>query len=363
MALTSTLPSTNYPLPVAPELILGVDTHKDIHVAALITNTGILLGHEVFAADSVGYRQLTAWVRSHGPVNHAGVECTGSYGAGLTRHLRDEGITVTEVNQPDKAARRRHGKSDPVDAEAAARAVLSGRATAIPKSADGPAEDLRAYKIAKDSAVKARTQTINQLKAVLVTAPSELRERLSPLSNPRLIAACADLNVSPSSGAIAYTLRLPARRIQNLTAEVRDLTRRMTITLHSHAPKLLEIQGVGPDSAAALLVAAGDNPERFSSEASFAALCGVSPVERSSGKTHRRRLNRGGDRQANAALYRITQSRLRWDPRTQAYLERRTRDGKSRREIIRCLKRYIAREIYRHLQSTIAINAASETAA
>jgi transposase len=362
VAVTSTSHTTVVPLLLQPELILGVDTHKDIHVAALITTTGILLGHEAFPASSSGYRLLSVWARSHGLVRKAGVECTGSYGAGLTRHLREEHITVTEVNQPDKAARRRHGKSDPVDAEAAARAVLSGRATAVPKSGDGPAEDLRAYKLAKDSAVKARTQAINQLKAVLVTAPADLREQLSPLSNPKLIKVCAELELAGSHEAVAYALRLLARRIQHLTDEVRELTRRITATVQRHAPALLKIPGVGPDSAAVLLVTAGDNPERLASEASFAALCGVSPVERSSGKTQRRRLNRGGDRQANAALYRITQSRLRWDPRTQIYLERRTREGKSRREIIRCLKRYIAREIYNQIQRATANTPLSEAA-
>lgn len=349
MAVTSA-DTTVVSLPVQPEAILGVDTHKDTHVAALITSTGVLLEHETFPATSAGYALLTTWARSHGLVRKAGVECTGSYGAGLTRHLRQEQITVVEVNQPDRAARRRHGKSDPVDAEAAARAVLSGRATAVPKSADGPIEDLRAYKIAKDSAIKARTQAINQLKAVLVTAPDDLREQLSALSNPRLIHTCADLDPASRHRAVTYTLRLLARRIQHLTEEVRELTRRITATIQLHTPALLEVAGVGPDSAAVLLITAGDNPERLANEASFAALCGVSPVERSSGKTQRRRLNRGGDRQANAALYRIAQSRLRWDSRTRDYLERRTQEGKSRREIIRCLKRYIAREIYNHLR-------------
>ncbi|MEV0742648.1 transposase [Streptomyces sp. NPDC050549] len=232
MATTTSAPqSAVTALPIQPELIWGVDTHKDIHVAALITSTGGLPGHEAFPANSDGYRLLIEWARSHGPVNRAGVECTGSYGAGLTRQLRAEQITVVEVNQPDKAARRRYGKSDPVDAEAAARAVLSGRATAVPKTGDGPVEDLRAYKLAKDSAIKARTQAINQLKAVLVTAPADLREQLSPLRNPRLIPACASLEPSAASEAVTSTLRLLASRVQHLTDEDRDLTHR-----HLHHP-------------------------------------------------------------------------------------------------------------------------------
>jgi transposase len=196
---------------------------------------------------------------------------------------------------------------------------------------------------------KARTQTINQLKAVLVAADPVLREGLSGLSNPVLVQRCAQLDVNiPSNvtSAAAYTLRLLARRILQLTNEIRDLEQRITDAITTHTPTLLEQRGIGPDSAAALLITAGDNPDRLHSEASFAALCGVSPIEASSGKTHRRRLNRGGDRQANAALYRITLSRLRWDARTRDYLARRITEGKTRREAIRCLKRYIVREIY-----------------
>jgi transposase len=331
-----------------------VDTHKDVHAAAVITTLGAALDGRSFPATAEGYRQLVSWARSFGMLRRAGIECTGSYGAALTRHLQAEGIAVTEVNQPDKAARRRHGKTDAVDAEAAARAVLSGRATATAKTSDGPVEMLRLFKLAKGSAVKSRTQAINQLKSVLVCADAALRESLAGLSNPKLIKQCAALTeteISGPAGAAQHTVRLLARRIQNLTEEINDLTRQMADAVQASTPALLDVYGVGPDSAAALLIAAGDNPERLDSEASFAALCGTSPVEASSGKTQRRRLNRGGDRQANAALYRIVLSRLRWDGRTQDYLRRRLAEGKTRREIIRCLKRYIAREIYQLIAS------------
>jgi transposase len=336
-------------------VLLGVDTHKDVHAAAVITVLGSVVDRRSFPATIEGYRQLTAWARSFGTLRRAGVECTGSYGAALARHLRTEGIEVTEVNQPDKAARRRHGKTDAVDAEAAARAVLSGRATATAKTGDGPVETLRLFKIAKGSAVKARTQAINQLKSVLVCADPALREDLAGLANPHLIRRCAQLDDLDSTGpadAARHTLRLLARRIQHLTEEIDDLVRQISRAVKASRPALLDVRGIGPDSAAALLIAAGDNPERLTSEAAFAALCGVSPVEQSSGKTQRRRLNRGGDRQANAALYRAVLSRLRWDPRTQDYLQRRLTEGKTRREIIRCLKRYVAREIYRLLTPT-----------
>ncbi|WP_308345116.1 IS110 family transposase [Streptomyces sp. ISL-94] len=336
--------------PLPEDVLLGVDTHKDVHVAAVITVLGVSLAHQEFPTTAVGYRQLLAWARSFGTLHRAGVECTGSYGAALTRFLIRENIQVVEVNQPDRAMRRKRGKTDAVDAEAAARSLLSGRADAIPKSGDGPAADMRVLRLAKEPAIKARTQAKNQLKAVLLGVDPALREILSGLTNTVLVSQCADL--TDTGDAAVFTLRLLARRIQQLTTEAKELTRRIAKAVRHCYPQLLDITGVGPDSAAALLIAAGDNPERLSSEASFAALCGVSPVEQSSGKTQRRRLNRGGNRQANAALYRVVITRLRRDDRTRLYLERRTKQGMSKREIIRCLKRYVAREIYRQIQPT-----------
>ncbi|MFD8079391.1 IS110 family transposase [Streptomyces sp. NPDC059718] len=334
---------------LSEEVVLGVDTHKDIHAAAVVTTTGAVLDNRAFPTTREGYRQLLSWARSFGRLQRAGVECTGSYGAALTRYLHSEGLTVTEVNQPDKAVRRRRGKSDAIDAAAAAHAVLSGRATAAAKTINGPVETIRLFKMAKTSAVKSRSQAINQLKAILVAADPALRESLAGLSNPRLIRRCSELNPGEDpgpAGAARHTLRLLARRILHLTDEISELTSRITATIGICAPKLLDVYGVGPDTASALLTAAGDNPQRMGSEASFAALCGAGPVEASSGKTQRRRLNRGGDRQANSALYTIVLARMRWDTRTRAYIERRISEGKTHREAIRCLKRYVAREIY-----------------
>lgn len=362
-SITQSTAPCHVPADAAEEVLLGVDTHKDVHAAAIVTVLGTDLASRSFPATAEGYRQLVAWARSFGVLRRAGVECTGSYGAALARHLRAEGIEVTEVNQPDKAVRRRRGKTDAIDAEAAARAVLSGRATAMAKANDGPVEMLRLFKLAKRSAIKSRAQAINQLKSILVSADVDLRESLAGLSNPRLFRRCAELDilqVTGPAGAAHHVLRLLARRIQHLTAEIDDLNERIAAAVEASTPGLLDVRGVGPDSAAALLISAGDNPERLDSEASFAALCGTSPVEASSGKTQRRRLNRGGDRQANAALYRIVLSRLRWDERSQDYLRRRLAEGKTRREIIRCLKRYVAREIYRLIVSTR--NAANESA-
>jgi transposase len=336
-------------LETTPEAVLGVDTHKDFHVAALVGTLGVLLGWHSFPATVRGYQQMLFWAGSLAVVRRAGVEGTHSYGAALTRHLRAAGLQVIEVNRPDRAQRRRRGKTDALDAETAARAVLSGRAVATAKAGDGPVEMIRLFKLAKASAVKSRTQAVNQLKAVLVGADPQLRESLAGLSNPKLLRACAQLEECPlvdTATAVVYTLRLLARRIAALTVEITALDRQITDAVNTCIPELLHRQGVGPDCAAALLLAAGDNPARLTAEAGFAALCGVSPVEMSSGKTRRRRLNRGGDRQANSALYTVVLSRLRWDQRTRDYVERRVTEGKTRREAIRCLKRYVARELY-----------------
>jgi transposase len=284
-------------------------------------------------------------------VERAGVECTGSYGAALSRYLQSRGVMVIDVNQPDRATRRKRGKTDAVDAESAARAVISGRSASIAKTGDGMVEAMRLLKLARDSAVNARTKAINQLRAIVVGADPALREALAGLGPGSLIRACAALpdpgeDASEVQRTVIYTLRLLANRILALKAESYELHKRLKDMVSRYAPQLLERPGIGPDSAAALLITAGDNPGRLRREGSYAALCGVSPVEASSGNTQRRRLNRGGDRQANAALYRITLSRLRWDQRTQDYLQRRLSDGKTRREAIRCLKRYIARETF-----------------
>jgi len=341
------------PNPSGEDVVLGVDTHKDAHVAAVITPLGVQVATATFPTTTAGYRELLVWAQGFGDLRRAGVEGTGSFGAGLARYLRDQRLIVIEVNRPDRAARRRHGKTDAVDAVSAALAVLSGRATATGKTADGPVEMLRMFRLARASAVKSRTQAVNQLKAVIVTAEATLRDTITDLSGAALIRHCAALpDTAPTDVATAtvYTLRRLAQRIQALTAEERELQRQITAVLSTHAPQLLHRHGVGPDSASALLVTAGDNPDRMHSQASFAALCGVNPIEASSGKTRRRRLNRGGDRRANSALYRIALTRSRSDQRTRDYLDRRRGQGLTHRETIRCLKRYIAREIYHLLR-------------
>jgi len=328
---------------------IGVDTHKDVHVAVALDQLGARLEELHVPATAAGYAQLEGWATGLGPVKVFGVEGTGSYGAGLARFLSTRGHLVVEVNRPDRATRHRIGKSDPIDAEMAARSVLSGVATGTPKHGDGEVEMVRMLKMAKDSGVKARTQALNQIKALLVTAPAELRETLDGLPVGKLLDRCAALRpgeLSCPTAVAKHTLRLLARRNLELRVEVKGLEEQIRLLAAVAAPKLLDVFGIGPDGAARFLVTAGDNPHRLRSEAAFAALCGSNPIPASSGKTQRHRLNRGGGRQANAALHRVVVVRLRWHEPTQAYMTRRLAEGKTKAEIIRCLKRYVAREIY-----------------
>jgi transposase len=339
--------------PAPARVTVGVDTHLDVHVAHAKDALGRRLDTHSIPTTPDGYRRLLAWARGFGEVQAWGVEGTGSYGAGLARWLRDQGQVVLEVNRPDRSARRRRGKSDPVDAEAAARTVQAGEAAALPKAGTGQVEMIRSLRVARATAMKARTQAINASKALLVTAPADLREQLRGLSAARLVRTAARLEPGPltsPTAAAMLALRTLARRYQALSAEIETLTTELDRLTATAAAPLVALFGVGPDSAGALLVAAGDNPNRLHSEAAFSMLCGSSPIEASSGKTIRHRLNRGGDRQANAALYRIVMVRLRHDPKTRDYMARRIKEGKSKREVIRCLKRYVAREVFAALQ-------------
>jgi transposase len=332
-----------------PKIIVGVDTHKEEHVAVVIDKLGARMGQLTLPTTNMGYVALERWARNLGKIEAFGIEGTGSYGAGLTRFLRGQGHTVIEVNRPDRSTRRRLGKSDPTDAEMAARSVLAGVARDQPKSGIEEVEMIRMLKSTKDSAMKGRTQAINQMKALVVTAPVELREVLSGLTSSQLVARCSGWHsgqLDTPTTAAKYALRSLARRYTRLTEEIKGLNRELARLTVAFAPTLIDSIGIGPDTAADLLVTAGSNPERLKSEAAFAALCGVSPIPASSGKTNRYRLNRGGDRRANAALYRIVIIRLRYDVRTRTYLQRRTEEGKTKTEVIRCLKRYVAREVF-----------------
>jgi transposase len=334
---------------------VGVDTHKDTHVAVAKDHLGRHLGETSIPTTPRGYQELLEWAESYGEVEAWGIEGTGSYGAGLSRFLVSADQVVIEINRPDRKARRMKGKSDSVDAEAATRAVLSGEATARPKSGEDRVEMIRALRAARSSAIKARTQAINAIKALVVSAPAELREQLRVLSSAQLVRTCARLRpgaITDPTAATKLALRSLAGRHEALSAEIKVVDPELLRLTNEAAPALVGLFGVGPDVAGTLLVTAGDNPERLRSEAAFAHLCGVSPIQASSGKTVRLRLNRGGDRRANAALYRIVIVRLRFDAKTKEYAERRTTEGKSKAEIIRCLKRYVAREIFAVLTDT-----------
>jgi transposase len=331
------------------EVILGVDTHRDTHAAVLIDSLGRRVAAETFPTSRRGHRALIAWAQGRGTVRHAGVEGTGSFGVGLTRALRLEGIDVIEVTRAARVGGRHRGKNDTRDAEAAARSVLSGQATAEPKRRDGTVESIRVLRNARASAVKARTQAILHIKNLLVTAPDELREPLAALTTKQLVIRCARMHRSPRRDALSatrYALRSLARRHQTLNEEITELDGLLAELTKHAAPRLLNEPGVGPEIAARLLLVAGENPTRLRNDAALAALCGASPIEASSGKTTRHRLNRGGDRQGNSALWLIANNRMMHHPETRGYVARRTADGKNNREIRRCLMRHIARSIF-----------------
>jgi transposase len=331
----------------------GVDTHALTHTVAVVDQVGRVLGSEEFPATAQGNREALAWMRSFGELVKVGVEGTGSYGAGLARYLAAQGVEVVEVIRPNRQARRRRGKSDPADAVAAALAALNGEASGRPKAHDGAVESLRTLQVARRGAVKASSQAANQLRDLIVTAPESLRAKLGPLPTGERVALAARFRpgaLSDPGEAAKAALAAIARRHQQLQAEIAQLDAALESLVPRAAPHtFLAKHGVGLQVATSLLTTVGDNPERLGSEASFAALCGASPVDASSGKQRRHRLNRGGDRQANSALWRIVFVRMAHDPRTKAYVGRRTAEGKTKKEIMRCLKRYVAREVYKAL--------------
>jgi transposase len=338
----------------------GVDTHSNTHHAAAIDQVGRLLGTQEFPANATGYAQLRDWLESFGTVARVGVEGTGSYGAGLTRFLRRGDIEVIEVNRPDRRSRRVRGKSDPLDAESAARRALAGQDHVIPKDTTTIVEAIRALRIARSGAVKARTAAYNQLKDLIITAPDALRENLRSKSLPRVAQESMRLRPDPSrladpTHATKLALRSIATRVHDLTTEIATLDAQLGKLVKLAAPRTLALVGVGTEHAGQLLITAGGNPERLRSEAAFAALCAACPIPASSGKTSRHRLNPAGDRDANKALFMITLSRLRYCPHTRAYAQRRQAEGLSKREIIRCLKRYVAREIYHAVRADLEV--------
>jgi transposase len=333
----------------------GVDTHLDEHVAAVVDGNGGVLQVRSFPADRGGYQSLHSWLMTFGELTRVGVEGTGAYGAGLSRYLQSTGVEVIEVDRPNRQQRRRHGKSDTLDAIEAARAALSGRANGKAKTADGRVEAMRVVLVARRSARNVRIKTLNQIRHLGFTAPDELRERIRAVSTDDLGAHTAALRPGPDSNdvvtyATKLALRTLGRRIVVLDEELKAVDAALGRLVAETAPDLLDVNGVGVNTAAVLLVAAGDNPERVRSEAAFAKLCGVAPLPADTGKRPKHhRLNVGGNRQANHALWRIVFTRMSADPATRDYVERRLKEGLSKKDIIRVLKRYVARELYPYL--------------
>ncbi|WP_329067310.1 IS110 family transposase [Amycolatopsis sp. NBC_01480] len=368
------LPGKTQPAPVTADaaatgqvITAGVDTHRDFHWAAVKNTLGQVLGTRRFAATGAGYQALLAWLRGFGTVTAVGVEGTGSYGAGLTRYLTGEHVRVVEVNRPNRQKRRRQGKTDPLDAISAAAATQSGDATAAPKLRTGPIESVRVLRGTRDTWIKARTAAWNTLRALLVTAPDDLREQLTGLTPARLLAACLALPGTDNTGtglahalldagtATRIALHDLATMISHYDQAVTRLNTQLTALITLIAPRTLAQHGLGPDTTGQLLITAGNNPDRLRSEPAFAMLTGTAPHQASSGLTDRHRLNRGGDRHANAALYRITITRMATHQPTRDYVTtHRTPNRSNGKHIIRKLKRYIARNIYPHLTADLA---------
>ncbi|TKZ17441.1 IS110 family transposase [Shimia litoralis] len=334
-------------------VIIGIDTHKATHVAVAIDTQGTRLAALTIPANPKGYLEVERWSQSLGKVQAFGIEGTGSYGAGLSRSLLDQGHNVVEVTRPNRQLRYTQGKTDSLDAEGAARSVLSGQAAARPKTQSGSSEMIRHLKIARDTAVKSRSQAMVTLKTLIINAPADLREALDQIGGKvgliRHIAAFRPRKIDNTMASAKAAMRALARRWLWLHEEIISHDKELERFATERAPNLMASHGIATLTVSEMLILVGDDPTRIRSEAAFAKLCGVCPIPASSGKTHRFRLNRGGNRQANAALYRVAIIRMRSHEPTLAYVKKRTKDGKSKSEIIRCLKRYIVREIYSQL--------------
>ncbi len=335
------------------EVVVGVDTHADTHTACVLdAHNGARLATKKFRADGPGYHALLDWSAGWGTITRIGIEQTGTYGAALARTCRIAGITdLVEINQPSKQLRATKGKTDALDAESAARNVLNNTATAVAKDTDGIIEAIRQIKVARASAVKARAAAMTQLKSMLITVEDELREHLRHLSDTELITTCSTMRpdlarIAEPTQAGKVALRSIAKRIKGLTEEADDLHRHLDTLTQQAAPTLRAEPQVGPVGSAELLIAYGSKG-RITSDAAFARLVGAAPIPASSGKTDRQRLHRGGNRQANKALYMIIIGRMRTDPHTQTYINDRTPQNQSKKPAIRSLKRHIARRVYK----------------
>lgn len=350
--------TTHAPMQKTTIVVAGIDTHKDTHHVAVIDVAGRRVADRQFPVSTAGYRQLLDWVAGHGIIDRVGVELTGSYGAGLTRFLTTAGVSVLEVNTTDKATRARRGKDDRIDAYAAAEKVLAGMAIAIPKDTTGLVESIRVLKLARDSAVKTRTKTLNQIKDLRITAPAQLRESLDGLTLTQIARKASTFRpdhtrIAEPGQSVKTALRRLGERVAFLDAEIRDADRDLRALVSRAAPTLLTHPRIGIHTAAQFIVTIGGNIDRIRDDAAFARICGAAPIPVSSGKTNRMRLHRGGDRQANSALHIIVIGRFKDHPPTIRYRDRKLAEGHSKRDIIRALKRYVAREIFNTLKTDL----------
>lgn len=339
------------------EAFVGIDTHKDTHHVAVITRDGSEVADREFPATAAGYRQVGAWLTSW-PVVRVGVEQTGTYGAGLTRHLRVEGYTVVEVNRPDLTVRAGQGKTDRLDAYAAAQAARTDRAVVVPKDTSGVVESIRALYIARRSAVADRAGLLTQIGTLALSAPQELREHLGT-KNRAIVTAAQGLRpdlarLRDPVQATKVALRNIARRIVELDGHIKELDAALAELVDATAPRLRALPQVGVQVAAQLLITAGQNVDRIGSDAQFARLCGIAPVPASSGRTNRMRLHRGGDRQANRAIHLVAIGRLRYHQPAIAYRDKKMREGMSRNDAIRSMKRLITRELFGALKNDLS---------
>lgn len=342
----------------AEQVYGGVDTHEDTIHVAVISAAGADLADREFPTTPAGYQRALAFIASHGEPIAIGIEGTSSYGAGITTAATHAGHRVLEVFRPERAERRRLGKSDPIDAYQAARAVMGSHRVAPIKSSEH-LEGIRALHNARRSAMKARTAAMRQIHSQLITAPALIRDRYRDLGTDKRIKVLARMQVRTDrpmvERAVLLVLKTLAMRCLDLQREHERLGAELDELVTAANPGLRAAYGVGPDTAAQLLLTAGANRERLRSEASFAALCGASPIPASSGKTTRHRLSRGGDRAANNALYRIALVRMASEQRTKDYVARQREAGRSSKEIQRKLKRAIAREVFAHLVNPITV--------
>jgi transposase len=339
-------------------VIGGVDTHQLTHQAAILDHQLLPVADREFPATEAGYRQLLDWMSRFGLIARIGVESTGSYGAGLARFLTAAGVEVIEVRRPEKTTRAQQGKSDQVDAYSAARQAATGAATGRPKAKTGVIEAIRVVKVPRDEAVKHRTAAYSQMRDLITTAPAQIHDELIGMTAHRRVERALTFRphrdrLEDPLHACKHSLKALARRIRALNVEIKQADVILTRLARQHLPSLVTMRQVGVQTAAQLALTAGENPHRMRSEAAFAKLCGVAPLPASSGKTTRHRLNRGGDRRANSALYLIVVGRMKNHHETINYVERRTAEGLTKAEIIRCLKRHLARSAYRALKTDL----------